>query len=102
MLSFSWVFGDSSDGTPEEIPQLLADLANADVEHTDVSFSKEDISVGVFPGRQLTIEDVESDTLLPHHFEAPDDETIIAIARLLDQGKVQEIVDSYPWKKGYY
>ena len=40
MLSFRWVLGDMTDNTPEEIPALLADLANADEEHVDVGFRK--------------------------------------------------------------
>ena len=32
MLSFMWVLGDMTDNSPEEIPALLADLANVDEE----------------------------------------------------------------------
>ena len=30
MLPFRWVLGDMTDNSPEEIPALLADLANVD------------------------------------------------------------------------
>ena len=40
MLSFMWVLGDMTDNSPEEIPALLADLANVDEEHVDVGFGK--------------------------------------------------------------
>ena len=59
MLSFRWVLGDMTDNSPEEIPALLADLANADEEHVDVGFEKGDFGVGVLADRWITIEDVE-------------------------------------------
>ena len=59
MLSFMWVLGDMTDNSPEEIPALLADLANADEEHVDVGFEKGDFGVGVLADRWITIEDVE-------------------------------------------
>ena len=65
MLSFMWVLGDMTDNSPEEIPALLADLANVDEEHVDVGFEKGDYGVGVLADRWIFIEDVESGSLPP-------------------------------------
>jgi len=59
MLSFRWVIGDMTDNSPEEIPALLADLANADEEHVDVGFEKGDFGVGVLVDRWIYISDLE-------------------------------------------
>ena len=59
MLSFMWVLGDMTDNGPEEIPALLADLANADEEHVDVGFEKGDFGVGVLVDRWIYISDLE-------------------------------------------
>lgn len=101
MLSFMWVLGDMTDNSPEEIPILLADLANVDEEHVDVGFEKGDYGVSVLADRWITIEDVERDSLPPFSFRAPDDETIVEIGRLLDAGRLNEILERYPWRDGY-
>ena len=101
MLSFMWVLGDMTDNSPEEIPALLADLANVDEEHVDVGFEKGDYGVGVLADRWITIEDVERGSLPPFSFHASDDETIVEIGRLLDEGRLNEILDRYPWQAGY-
>ena len=101
MLSFMWVLGDMTDNSPEEIPALLADLANVDEEHVDVGFEKGDYGVGVLADRWIFIEDVEADSLPPFSFHAPDDETIVEIGRLLDAGRLNEILERYPWRDGY-
>ena len=60
MLSFRWVLGDMTDNSPEEIPALLADLANADEEHVNVDIEGDGgIGLSVFADRWITIEDVE-------------------------------------------
>ena len=101
MLSFMWVLGDMTDNSPEEIPALLADLANVDEEHVDVGFEKGDYGVGVLADRWIYISDLEGDSLPPFSFHAPDDETIVEIGRLLDEGRLNEILDRYPWQAGY-
>ena len=101
MLVFTWVFGDMTENNPEEIPVLLADLRNADEEHFDVSFSLEDIAVTVGAQKWVSIEDAEGDSLSPRSFHAPDDETIVEIGRLLDEGRLNEILERYPWQDGY-
>ena len=101
MLSFMWVLGDMTDNGPEEIPALLADLANADEEHVDVGFGKGDYGVGILVDRWIYISDLEEDSLSPCSFRAPDDETIVEIGRLLDAGRLNEILDRYPWRDGY-
>ncbi len=84
MLSFRWVLGDMTDNTPEEIPALLADLANADEEHVDVGFGKGDYGVGILVDRWIYFSDLEGDSLSPRSFHASDDETIVEIGRLLE------------------
>ena len=84
MLSFRWVLGDMTDNTPEEIPALLADLANADEEHVDVGFRKGDYGVGILVDRWIYFSDLEGDSLSPRSFHASDDETIVEIGRLLE------------------
>lgn len=101
MLSFMWVFGDMTDNTSGEIPSLLADLVNVDEEHVDVGFGKGDFGVSVLADRWITIEDVERGSLPPFSFHASDDETIVEIGRLLDEGRLNEILDRYPWRDGY-
>ena len=71
MLSFMWVLGDMTDNGPEEIPALLADLANADEEHVDVGFGKGNYGVGVLTDRWIFIEDVEADSLPPLQLPRP-------------------------------
>ena len=56
MLSFMWVLGDMTDNSPEEIPVLLADLANVDEEHVDVGFEKGNYGVGVLADRWKVIQ----------------------------------------------
>ena len=64
MLSFRWVLGDMTDNSPEEIPALLADLANADEEHVNVDIEGDGgIGLSVFADRWIIIEDVEGGTL---------------------------------------
>ena len=101
MLPFRWVLGDMIDNSPEEILALLADLANVDEEHVDVGFGKGDFGVSVLADRWITIEDVERDSLPPFSFHAPDDEAIVEIGRLLDAGRLNEILERYPWQDGY-
>ncbi|AOS47750.1 hypothetical protein [Pauljensenia hongkongensis] len=101
MLYFLWAFGGDSDGGPDDVPALLADLANTDDEHVDVSFSKGDIAVSVSRSLWLSIEDVEADTLPPRSFHAPDEAAVVEIARLLDEDRVDEILERYPWVDGY-
>ena len=101
MLSFMWVLGDMTDNSPEEIPALLADLANVDEEHVDVGFEKGDYGVGVLADRWIYISDLEGDSLPPFSFHAPDDETIVEIGCLLDAGRLNEILERYPWQDGY-
>ena len=102
MLSFRWVLGDMTDNSPEEIPALLADLANADEEHVNVDIEGDGgIGLSVFADRWIVIEDAERDSLSPCSFRAPDDETIVEIGRLLDAGRLNEILERYPWQDGY-
>ena len=101
MLSFRWVFGDMTDNGPGEISALLADLANVDEEHVDVGFEKGDYGVGVLADRWIYISDLEGDSLPPFSFHAPDDETIVEIGRLLDEGRLNEILERYPRQDGY-
>ena len=101
MLSFMWVLGDMTDNSPEEIPALLADLANADEEHVDVGFRKGDYGVGILVDRWIYFSDLEGDSLSPRSFHASDDETIVEIGRLLDAGRLNEILERYPWQDGY-
>ena len=68
MLSFMWVLGDMTDNSPEEIPVLLADLANVDEEHVDVGFEKGNYGVGVLADRWIYISDLEGDSLPPFSF----------------------------------
>ncbi|MDO4259985.1 MAG: hypothetical protein Q4C87_10765 [Actinomycetaceae bacterium] len=101
MLTFTSLEGDDYDATPDQVPELIAQLVNASDEEPDVGFSWENIGVGLFQSNWLSIEDLEADTLEPHSFRAPDVETIIDIARLLEAGKIDEIMANYPWEKGY-
>ena len=60
MLSFMWVLGDMTDNSPEEIPALLADLANADEEHVNVDIEGDGgIGLSVFADRWIYISDLE-------------------------------------------
>ena len=102
MLSFRWVLDDMTDNSPEEIPNLLADLANIDEEHVNVDIEGDGgIGLSVFANRWIVIEDAEGDSLSPRSFHAPDDETIVEIGRLLDEGRLNEILERYPWQDGY-
>ncbi len=66
-----------------------------------MSFSLEDIAVTVGAQKWVSIEDAEGDSLSPRSFHAPDDETIVEIGRLLDEGRLNEILERYPWQDGY-
>ncbi|MDO4259989.1 MAG: hypothetical protein Q4C87_10785 [Actinomycetaceae bacterium] len=99
MLTFTALTGNDYKVTPNQIPELNAHFVDADDEHPDVGFHWENIGVGVFRDNWLSIEDLETPTLEPHHFQVPYVQTIIDIAHLLDARKIDEIMATYPWKR---
>ncbi|MDO4259503.1 MAG: hypothetical protein Q4C87_08295 [Actinomycetaceae bacterium] len=102
MLLFRWIYGNQTENELSDVPALLRDLENADIEYCEVSIEQcGDYGFTIEVDRWITFANLEEDPLVPYSFKAPNDETIVEIASLLEQDRIDEIMANYPWQEGY-
>jgi hypothetical protein len=101
-FAITHVFGDTESNPPMScLENLLAELNDADEEHTDVSVKHEsEWCLSAFPDGSLIWENVASEGV-PRHMTNVPKVKIIELWMKLARGDI-DLINSEPWLEGYY
>ena len=92
--------GSMAPGRYDGLPDLLDELLGADGEHPDVGVQHESgLSVSVFRGWRLVVEDVEEGTVGPIWTEINDRELVLEVLEEVARGVFVAPTDG--WAPGY-
>lgn len=94
------------DGTMEtstlaDLEPLLAELADADEEHPDVSVIPADgAAVSAMPGCRVYVEDMDDDSAEPRWTTLESQAVVLELFRAIAKGQ-HDVLDDFTWQSGY-